>query len=246
MAELPHKCTATSASIIAAQIPGGPWAYSYSIEPGGNVRAITVRSGLRCGDGDGQQADPGRASSSTGCLQCPYTGELFIFQRQGYASGRLQYRCRRPRLRGVLAGRPETAHGRGRDHDGVLNAKNQFDAAFTTYGRAAVGRRCALATREVRAADADDRRGSRHGHGASGGRAGRRLAGPGADGVHRRDDRHPRGGRRRHCGRGRSDRRRGGRAPQQSCRQRASSARQGGTKRRHRDWAAAGLDRRPV
>lgn len=74
--EPPHRCTAASATMIAQQIPGGPWKYAGTVDSVAGWRETTASVVTPMGAKNIPVWSDGTGRIST---QCPYTGQRFAF-----------------------------------------------------------------------------------------------------------------------------------------------------------------------
>ena len=84
-----HKCTASSATQIAQQLPGAPWYYSHSYPAGAALSGTYSTQHYNVTTPMGAKSIPVKFqdATSTIVLTCPYTGEQFVFSKRPNALG---------------------------------------------------------------------------------------------------------------------------------------------------------------
>ena len=149
----PHVCTVASATTIAQQLPGAPWRY---------VGTVTSTTGMRESAAKVQTPTAAKnipvwhAGDGSIVTQCPYSGQLFHFQNGvavGAGAPRGIFKSKRlgaDRQLGAgdfnsdasdpgFAASWQTINvqlqAEGALPTDILNAKNQFDSAFATFGQ---------------------------------------------------------------------------------------------------------------
>jgi len=81
-AQEPHKCTAKSATAIAQQLPGAPWAYAGSLNRGCPLPMQVTERHYDVTTPVGRKNIPAfYGNDGRLVLRCPTTGEQFVFTR---------------------------------------------------------------------------------------------------------------------------------------------------------------------